>query len=348
MEELELHPDNIHKVFHKEWGEGALYYRPFEQPHKPIAFKDRTSEDLASCGYLPWTIKDTWNLICTRAHSTGEPGLFFIDEANKYNPIAHLGRIEATNPCGEIPMQEYDSCNLGSINLSKYYTESPARGIDYLKLQEDIEIAVRFLDNVIDANKYPIPEIEKMSKLTRRIGLGVMGFADLLFKLEIPYDTPGALNLAAKIGSVLSGSADKASSRLAQEKNVAPGLYGTNRIYRNAFRTTVAPTGTISIIANCSGGIEPIFALAFKRTVMPDASGKFKEMYEENEQWIKALNKVTDKFKREKIEKYVLSHGSLKGLMFDSPYEPIVDELFKVFVSFPIYFRYYLNRRVVW
>lgn len=321
MEELELHPGNIHKVSHKEWGEGALYYRSFEQPHKPIAFKNRTSEDLASCGYLPWTVKDTWNLICTRAHNTGEPGLFFIDEANKNNPVAHLGRIEATNPCGEQPLHAYDSCNLGSINLAKYYSPTSSTKFDYVNFEKDIVTAVRFLDNVIDANRYPIPEIEKMSKATRRIGLGVMGFADLLFKLELGYNTIGALEKAERIGANFNASARKASADLAEEKGIAPALKALNCgkecFYRNAFRTTVAPTGTISIIANCSGGIEPLFALAFKRTVMPDANGKFKEMYEQNEHFTNALMSLNSEVSHLGIEDYARQHGSIKN--YSSP-----------------------------
>lgn len=610
MEQLETLPDTQHKVSHKEWGEGALWKK--KNSNEVRAFRDDDAPDHRTDSiWYPWRLQDTWNLICSRAHSTGEPGLFFIDEVNRNNPVAHLGRIDACNPCitgdtkiltvngpisikeladgnckkcngkgdtgthphngdilecydcegtgrkdkqdiklfawdpdsklpvvrtghrprltfrdaellevefdsglkvrctknhnfrtfrgekieakditvgqslrafsvskhrdghlrahgwvankcahqwvhrmiweeanGEIPegyvihhkdgnsennrldnlellsaydhqsehyaerlaggfvnpktspqvyqdlLQEhtnhkvisvkeagrddvynitvqdvhtyiivdpqykgdgdsgvwsgvvscncgeqslypYDVCNLGSINLAKYVNKN---GFDYKAFGLSIDTAIRFLDNVIDVNKYPIPEINEMSKKTRRIGLGVMGFADLLFKLNIPYDSNDALKLANDISAALKTFSFDYSSKLGVEKGNF-GAWDKSEYevpMRNAFRTTVAPTGTISIIANCSGGIEPLFALAFKRTVMPDASGKFKEMYEENEHWIAAIEEsysreIIKDNDREGLREHAIKHGSIKDYYTES-YEDTA-ELRRVFVT---------------
>jgi ribonucleoside-diphosphate reductase alpha chain len=292
MDSLHASRNIAHRVEHKEWGIGELRVNKNGdiKAFKVVDQYDKVQEKPDEKEWRYWTVGETWDLICKRAWSTGEPGLFFVDVNEKTNPIKALGKIEATNPCGEQPLHPYDSCNLGSINLSKFLER---KEFDTKKFSYVVDIAVRFLDNVIEVNKYPIPEIEKMSKLTRRIGLGVMGFADLLFSLNVAYDSEEARAIARTIGDKLMHYADLASEKIAKEK----GPFGAwekssfypKRMMRNAFRTTVAPTGTISIIADCSCGIEPIFALAFKRTVMPDAHGVFKEMHEVNKYWQAAI-----------------------------------------------------------
>jgi ribonucleoside-diphosphate reductase alpha chain len=225
------------------------------------------------------------------AWKNGDPGLVFLDRINRDNPTPLLGRIEATNPCGEQPLLPYESCNLGSLNLSRFVkavkpartrsrngmsVQKPGVDIDWDALRAAIPICVRFLDNVIEQNKYPIPEIDAMTKQTRKIGLGIMGWADLLFQLRIRYDSEEAITLAEAVGEFIQKHADDASEALAAERGAFPAWLGSiydpasgdargGRRFRNSTRTTIAPTGTLSIIADCSGGIEPAFALAFMR-----------------------------------------------------------------------------------
>lgn len=209
------------------------------------------------------------DLIARMAWSTGEPGIIFLDQINRENPTPHLGYIESTNPCGEQPLLPYEACNLGSINLNKVVSEGE---VDYDRLGEIVDIAVRFLDNVIDRTQYPLPEIEKMSRGNRKIGLGVMGFADLLIRLGVPYDSERALTTAERIMSFIQDRARDASTLLAGERGVFPNYAestyaGQGPRVRNATRTTIAPTGTLSLIADCSPGIEPLYAVTYAKHI---------------------------------------------------------------------------------
>ncbi len=210
--------------------------------------------------------KDIWNQIINNAWNTGDPGLIFLDTINKYNPTPGIGRIECTNPCGEVPLLPYESCNLGSIDVSKCAKE---KEIDYAKLEDLIVTAVRFLDNVIEVNNYIIPEIKNMVTGNRKIGLGVMGWAELLIKLEIPYASEDAIALGERLMKFINEKSFDASVELAKERgafsNWEKSIYYPHTKIRNATRTSIAPTGTISIIANTSSSIEPLFALAFMR-----------------------------------------------------------------------------------
>jgi ribonucleoside-diphosphate reductase alpha chain len=248
--------------------------------------------------------REIFDLIVEGAWKTGEPGVFFIDRANEYNPVPHLGSYEATNPCGEQPLLPYDVCNLGSINVGKFVRAgvpagaAPEDRIDWDALRTVTHLSTHFLDNVIDANKYPLPQITELAQKIRRVGLGIMGWADLLVRVGVPYSSPEGVELGRKVMAFINEESRRASERLAEVRGVFPewerSIWGPDatcarradgsrvrpeRRLRNSNITTVAPTGTISIFAGCSGGIEPLFAVAFMRNqagaLMPDVNEDF-------------------------------------------------------------------------
>ncbi|MEX0907732.1 MAG: vitamin B12-dependent ribonucleotide reductase [Gemmatimonadota bacterium] len=248
--------------------------------------------------------RDVFDLVVHGAWATGEPGVFFIDRANAYNPVPHLGSYEATNPCGEQPLLPYDVCNLGSVNLGLFVRREVPETvpwqdrIDWDALRQVVHLSVHFLDNVIDANNYPLPEIHDLAQRIRRIGLGVMGYADLLVRIGVQYDSEDGIQVAREMMRFIDEEGKRASERLAEARGVFPewerSIWGPDetcarrpdgerirplRRLRNCNVNTVAPTGTISIFADCSGGIEPLFAVAFMRNqagaLMPDVNRDF-------------------------------------------------------------------------
>lgn len=269
--------------------------------------------------------KEIFDMIVANAWETGEPGILFIDEINRHNPTPHIGRIEAVNACAEIPALPYEACNLGSINLAQHikFNENDEPTIDLCSLEDTVYSAVNFLDNVIDMNVYPLPEIDEVVKGNRKIGLGVMGFADLLFELGIPYGSEHSFDIAKWIMEYISNKAFKASEELAKGRGVYPNFNPLNEMepkLRNATLTSIAPTGTISMIAGCSSGCEPAFALAYKRTIMDGT-----EMYEVNPVFKEVLE-AEGLYSEELMEK-VAKSGSIQHL------EEIPIEIRKVFVT---------------
>jgi ribonucleoside-diphosphate reductase alpha chain len=274
--------------------------------------------------------KEAFDLIVKQAHKNGEPGIIFIDRINHDNPTPKLGKIESTNPCGEQPILPYESCDLGSINLARMYKSVGANRyeIDWEKLKEVTHLAVHFLDNLIDVNKFPLPQIEEATKKTRKIGLGVMGWATLLIRLGVAYNSEEAIALAEKVMSFVLNEALEESKKLAQEKGIFPAFTGS--IYdkkedalklRNATLTTIAPTGTISIIAGpCSSGIEPLFAISYYRNVMDnDKLVEVDPLFEE-------IAHERRFYSRELMEK-IAETGSLANI------ERVPEDIKKVFVT---------------
>lgn len=254
--------------------------------------------------------RSIWNLIGERAWASGEPGVIFIDTINKKNTLPGLGPIEATNPCGEQPLLPHEACNLGSINLRNLVENGT---FNYTKLRALTALAVTFLDCVIDAGKYPLPQITKMAKANRKIGLGVMGFADVCYMMEIGYDTAQAVQLAEQIMSCISSVAKETSQKLAEIfepfPNIGMSIY--KHKMRNAAITTIAPTGTISLIAGASYGIEPFFALSYTKKLAD--TGEILHFVNEHVEAYMVKHNFDDML-QDVVKAYIFKNGTIKGV----------------------------------
>ncbi|MBC8535396.1 vitamin B12-dependent ribonucleotide reductase [Feifania hominis] len=270
--------------------------------------------------------RDVFNKIVDSAWRNGEPGIIFLDRLNRDNPVPHMGEIESTNPCGEQPLLPYESCNLGSINLVNMTKKNRdgSYAVDYKKLERVTRDAVHFLDNVIDANRYPLEKIDETTKATRKIGLGVMGFADLLLMLGIPYNSEQGIELAGKIMGFIEEKGHEMSRELAETRGTFPvfrgSVYEKKGKMRNATVTTIAPTGTLSIIAGCSSGVEPVFAYVFIRNVMDGT-----ELIEVNPILKEVL--IARGLYSDELMKKIASEGCLSHV------EEIPDDIKRIFVS---------------
>jgi len=273
--------------------------------------------------------REVFNILVQKAWESGDPGIVFLDRINRDNPTPQLGEMESTNPCGEQPLLPYEACNLGSINLGKCYAKGKNGRdgeVDWDELKRIVRLSVRFLDNVIDASIYPLPQITETVGKNRKIGLGVMGWADLLYQLRIPYNSQTAVDLGERIMKFVRDEARSASKTLAAERGAFPeyaaSIFGEANLgpYRNATTTTIAPTGTLSIIAGCSSGVEPLFALSFARHVMDG------EKLMETNPFFEAAVKEADAYSQKLMEQ-VAKVGSIKKM------ELLPDELRHVFVT---------------
>ncbi len=259
--------------------------------------------------------REVFGMLVQKAWESGDPGMVFLDRINRDNPTPQLGQIEATNPCGEQPLLPYEACNLGSIDLARFYDEAAPERIDWEGLRTVIHQSVRFLDNVIEASVYPLPQITDMVRTNRKIGLGLMGFADLLYQLDVAYNSQEGVDLAEKLMSFIQDESKKASKELADERGPFPAYEGSvyaakhQGPYRNATTTTIAPTGTLSILAGCSSGIEPLFALSFVRNVMDGD-----KLVEVNPYFEAALKKA-EAYSPNLMEE-VTKHGSIREMEF--------------------------------
>ncbi len=257
--------------------------------------------------------RKVFDMIVNMAWRNGEPGIVFIDRINRDNPTPKLGEIESTNPCGEQPLLPYESCNLGSVNLAHMLTYEAGRySVDWEKLRDTVHWSVRFLDDVIDVNKYPLPQIAEMTRSNRKVGLGVMGFADMLLTMGMPYDSEEALELGKRIMSFVDDEGHKASVELAKARGNFPNFRESKlaeryEMLRNATVTTIAPTGTISIIAGASSGVEPIFAVAYVRNVMD------KDILPEVNPIFEVVSKAKG-FHTDELMKEIAAKGSLKDI----------------------------------
>ena len=293
-------------------------------------FMDAVEDDKEYNLYSPRTKKVTGKLkarevfdkIVTQAWKNGEPGIVFIDRMNDANPTPEIGMIESTNPCGEQPLLPYEACNLGSINLSHFVKDGK---VEWKRLEQTVKSAVHFLDNVIDMNNYPIPKIGEITRSNRKIGLGVMGWADMLFQMNLPYNSPEAVLLAEKVMSFIENTSHKASEEIASKRGAFPNfkqsVYKDGNPIRNATTTTIAPTGTIGLIANASGGVEPLFALVYKRANCLDKA----EMFIINPYFEKAI-KDAGIYSEELMTK-IAQEGTIKHI------KEIPEKIRKVFVT---------------
>jgi len=290
VKRLRRDPDAPHVVTNPRTGRS--YFLP-----RDLEISDYTLDHLIDAGSSPsrkcYTQRDIWEMIVRSAWKTGEPGLCFIDRINADNPTPRLGRIEATNPCGEQPLLDYEACNLGSINLARFVRNGE---LDERSLRSTVRLAVRFLDDVIDVNNYIIPAIDERCRGNRKIGRGIMGLADAMFELRIKYDSEEALEFARRVARILTEEGFAGSEELSEKRGTFPNWTGSiwdtrhHRPMRNAAVTTIAPTGTLSIIAACSGGIEPSYALAFFRRILDgkellEVNAPFKRYAEDRGFW---------------------------------------------------------------
>jgi ribonucleoside-diphosphate reductase alpha chain len=313
MDDVIHHPESPHQVVNPRTGERSLLPGPAVSS-SPVPPKGAVR---------PWTVGETFERIVEEAWRTGEPGLIFIDRINEANPTPALGRIEATNPCGEQPLLAYESCNLGSINLSAFLSAEGGR-FDEEAYRGVIRAGVRFLDNVIEVNRYPFPQIDATSRANRKIGLGLMGLADALFLMGIAYDSEEALRFGERAMEILEETSHQASEELAQERGSFPSWEGSvwqkrGRRMRNACTTTIAPTGTISILADCSGGIEPLYALVFRRRILDG-----RQLLEVNRHFLRVARE-RGFYSPELIER-IAGTGTIRGM------EEIPPEVRRVFV----------------
>ncbi len=271
--------------------------------------------------------RKVFDTIVDYAWKNGEPGLIFIDHINDANPTPHLGQIESTNPCGEQPLLPYESCNLAAINLAKMVKTDAKNNItiDIPKLTKTVHNVVHFLDNLIDANRYPIPEIEKMTLKTRKMGITLMGFADMLYQLGIPYDSQEGLEIAELVSGLVEKESHKASAKLAEKRGPFPSFKGSiwdkpgKPMMRNAATTSCNPTGTLSIIATCSSGIEPVFALVYTKTVMDNDA-----LPEVNPYFLKVAK--ARGFYSDELIKKINEKGSIQSL------DEVPDDVKRIFV----------------
>lgn len=266
--------------------------------------------------------RELFDLLVDKAWKSGDPGIVFLDRINRDNPTPDQGSIESTNPCGEQPLLPYEACNLGSINLAQFYVpghnqapDPTEQGIDWEELRRVIRLSVHFLDNVIDASRFPLPKIQETVRMNRKIGLGIMGFADLLYQLEIPYNSDAGISAGEKIMAFVNSEAHKASAELAEKRGAFPAyersVYPARNSgpYRNATVTTIAPTGTLSIIAGCSSGIEPLFALCFTRNILDG-----EKLLEVNPHFEAAV--AASGHSSPELLESVASHGSIQSMNF--------------------------------
>lgn len=277
-----------------------------------------------------------WDLIVAQAWATGDPGLIFLDTINRFNPVPSEGRIQSTNPCGEVPLLDYESCNLGSINLSKMVREEKGKLVlAWDTLETTVKVAIRFLDNVISVNHYLLPKIEESTKNNRKVGLGVMGWAELLAMLDIPYASEEAVSLAEKLMQFVHFKSYEASKELAEERGVFPkwekSIHYPDAPLRNATCNSIAPTGSISVIADTSYSIEPLYALAYKRVGILENETQM----EINPVFVMKMEKLG--LWNEKLKNEVLESGSIQHVA------TLPDTLKKVFeTSLEIPWKYHL------
>jgi ribonucleoside-diphosphate reductase alpha chain len=295
MEAYRRNPDAPHVVRNPRTGIEYLLPKELKIWEYDIRALPRVEQADPQGNY--YTRREIWDIIIRHAWQTGEPGVVFIDRINAVNPTPHVGRMEATNPCGEQPLLPYEACNLGSINLAQFITDpcTVEADVDWSALRTCVQETTRFLDNVIDANRYPLPEIDAMCKGNRKIGLGIMGFADALYMLGVGYNTDDGVAWGERFMKFVHDESHMYSEYLANVRGNFPNWKGSrwdtvhHRPMRNATCTTVAPTGTISIIASCSCGIEPLFGLAFYRHVLKGQDEGKAPMVEINEIFAQAI-----------------------------------------------------------